>query len=168
MLLGLIELADAALGTDLGRDNGPASVAVSIVFTTGIPAGIIMAITRARLYEIDRVISRTVSYFLLIGVLVSVYALGVLGVGALLPDDSDLLVAGSTLAVAALFGPLRTRIRHIVDRRFNRSRYDAAQVIETFGARLRDEVDLPRLADDLRRVVHESFQPVSSSLWVCE
>lgn len=130
-------------------------------------AAVTIAVLKYRLYDIDRVVSRTVSYALLTGVLVGVYALGVLGIGELLPGErSDLLVAGSTLSVAAAFRPLRARIQGAVDRRFNRARFEAAKVIEEFGTRLRDEVDLPRLSADLRGVVQESFQPVAAGLWL--
>ncbi|MBW3664484.1 MAG: hypothetical protein KY469_15395 [Actinobacteria bacterium] len=134
-----------------------------------LPVAVTVAVLRYRLYDIDRLVSRTLSYALLSGVLVGVYALGVLGVGALLPgESSDLLVAGSTLAVAALFRPLRSRIQSVVDRRFNRSRYDAARTIEAFGARLRDEVDLGSLSQELRAAVDVTLQPRVTSLWLRE
>ncbi|MBW3664482.1 MAG: hypothetical protein KY469_15385 [Actinobacteria bacterium] len=140
---------------------------IVLVPVTAMPVAIGAAVLRYRLYEVDRVISRTVSYGLLTGVLVGVYALGVLGVGAFLPGEpSDLLVAGSTLVVAALFRPLRSRIQTIVDRRFNRSRYDARRTIEAFGARLRHEVDLDEVANDLRSAAAESLQPRAVSLWL--
>ncbi|MBW3664481.1 MAG: hypothetical protein KY469_15380 [Actinobacteria bacterium] len=143
-------------------------VALAFFLTlNGIAVAIGIAVTRYRLYDIDRVISRTLAYALLTGVLVGVYALGVLGVGALLPGEpSDLLVAGSTLVVAALFRPLQSRIQALVDRRFNRSRYDAARTIEAFGARLRDEVDLDEVAADLGRATSAALQPRSVAVWL--
>ena len=132
----------------------------------GLPIAIGVAVLRYRLYDIDRLISRTVSYALLTGVLVGVYALGVLGIGALMPGErSDLLVAGSTLAVAALFRPMRSRIQSVVDRRFNRARYDAARTLETFSSRLRDEVDVDALVADLRQTVAETFTPRVVTAW---
>jgi len=132
-----------------------------------LPVAIGVAVLRYRLYEIDRVISRTVSYLLLTGALVGVYALGVLGVGALVPGErSDLLVAASTLAVAALFRPLRSRIQRIVDRRFNRARYDAARTLESFASRLRDEVEVDNVVNDLGTTVRTSFAPRSVAVWV--
>ncbi|MBW3664487.1 MAG: hypothetical protein KY469_15410 [Actinobacteria bacterium] len=137
------------------------------VLVTGIAVAIGMAVTRHRLYDIDRLVSRTVAYTIVTGVLVVVYAGGVLGVGALVPGDrSDLLVAASTLVVAALFRPVRTRVQRFVDRRFNRARYDAARTVEAFGARLREEVDLGALRSELGTVVATTLQPAYVSVWL--
>jgi hypothetical protein len=131
-----------------------------------VPLSIGAAVLRYRLYDIDRVISRTLAYAALTSALVGIYALGVLGVGALVPGEpNDLLVAGSTLVAAALFRPLRSRIQNAVDRRFNRARYDAAQVVEAFGWRLRDEVDFDALAADLRQTVGGAFSPRAMTIW---
>lgn len=130
-------------------------------------ASIATAVLRYRLYDIDRVVSRTVSYALLTGALIGVYALGVLGIGALLPGErSDLLVAGSTLAVAALVRPLRSRIQSLVDRRFNRAGYDAARTVASFGTRLRDQVAVEAVADDLVTTVANAMAPRRSSVWL--
>jgi hypothetical protein len=130
-------------------------------------ASVGLAILRYRLFELDRIISRTLAYLLLTSILVGVYAIGVLGVGALLPGgSSDLVVAGSTLAAAALFRPLRTRIQSTVNRRFNRSGYDAPRTVEAFGARLRDELELSSLGAELRHVVASTVEPRSVSLWL--
>jgi hypothetical protein len=94
------------------------------------------------------------------------YAGVVLGLGRLLPQDSSLVVAGATLAVAAVFQPARRRIQQLVDRRFNRRRYDAAQMIAAFSARLRDEVDLDTLTGELLAVVHQAIQPTQTTLWL--
>lgn len=133
----------------------------------GMATAIGVAILRYRLFEIDRVVSRTVSYVLLTALLVGVYAAGVLGVGALVPGErSDLLVAASTLAVAALVRPLRSRVQKIVDRRFNRSRYDAARTVEAFSARLRDEVDVDALARELTEIVGSTFGSRHVGTWL--
>jgi hypothetical protein len=119
-----------------------------------------------RLYELDRIISRTLAYGLLTLLLAGGYAVVVLGLGRLLGRDSSLVVAAATLAVAAVFQPARRRIQQAVDRRFNRRRYDAAQTIQAFSARLREEVDLGTLTAELVAVVEQTMQPTQASLWL--
>lgn len=132
------------------------------------PLAVGFAVLRYRLYEIDRLISRTVSYALVIGALAVLYA----GVAIWLPQtvglpaDAPLLVAAATLAVAALFNPLRRRIQTGVDRRFNRARYDAQQEVDRFTERLRGDVDVEGLAHDVLEVVADTLQPVSMSVWI--
>jgi hypothetical protein len=124
------------------------------------------AILRYRLYDLDRLVSRTVAYGLLTVLLGLGYAVVVLGLGRLLPESSSLVVAAATLAVAAVFQPLRRRIQQAVDRRFNRRRHDAGRLIEAFGARLRDQVDLDALHTELLGVVDQTMQPTRASLWL--
>jgi hypothetical protein len=124
------------------------------------------AILRYRLYDLDRIISRTLAYGLLTVLLGLGYIGVVLGLGRLLPQGSSLVVAGATLAVAAMFQPARRRIQQAVDRRFNRRRYDAAQTIAAFSARLRDELDLRTLTGELLVVVDQTMQPTRASLWL--
>jgi hypothetical protein len=124
------------------------------------------AILRYRLYDIDRIISRTLAYGLLTVLLGGGYAAVVLGLGQLLGRDSSLVVAGATLAVAAVFQPARRRIQALVDRRFNRRRYDAARTIEAFSARLRDELDLDTLSAEVLAVVEQTMQPTKAWLWL--
>jgi hypothetical protein len=124
------------------------------------------AILRYRLYDLDRIISRTVAYGLLSILLGLGYAAVVLGLGRLLPHSSSLVVAAATLAVAAAFQPLRRRVQALVDRRFNRRRYDAARTVEHFAARLRDQVDLDALHGELLAVVDQTMQPTRTSLWL--
>ena len=125
------------------------------------------AILRYRLYDLDRIISRTLSYGLLTVLLGLGYAAVVLGLGGLLPEGSgSLVVAAATLAVAAVFQPARRRVQQLVDRRFNRRRHDAGQTIAAFSARLRDEIDLTTLTGELLAVVDQTMQPTRASLWL--
>jgi hypothetical protein len=130
------------------------------------PLGIGAAVLRYRLYDLDRIVSRTLAYGLLTLLLGGGYAAAVLGLGRLLPQDSPLVVATATLAVAAAFQPLRRRVQDVVDRRFNRRRYDAAQTIAAFSARLRQQVDLDTLTVELLAVVDQTMQPTQASLWL--
>jgi hypothetical protein len=140
---------------------------VGALSLTAVPISIGMAILRYRLYDIDRIISRTVSYGAVTALLAGTYVALVFVMGDLLPSrGSSLVVAASTLAVAALFNPLRRRVQSIVDRRFNRSRYDLSRTIEAFSHRLRTEVDLDQLGRDLQDVAAESMHPKSVSLWL--
>jgi hypothetical protein len=135
-----------------------------------IPAAAGIAIVRYRLYDIDRLINRTLVYSLLSAMLAGVYAAVVLVLGQLFggvgSNPPSWVVAGATLAVAAVFQPARRRIQGIVDRRFNRRRYDAAKTVEAFSARLRDQVDLDTLSAELLAVVDQTFQPTTVSLWL--
>jgi hypothetical protein len=124
------------------------------------------AILRYRLYDLDRIISRTLAYGLLTVLLGLGYAGVVLGLGQFLGRESSLVVAAATLAVAAAFQPARRGIQAVVDRRFNRRRYDAAQTIQAFSARLRQQVDLDTLTAELLAVVEQTIQPTSVSLWL--
>jgi hypothetical protein len=131
-----------------------------------LPLAIGAAILRYRLYDLDRIISRALAYGLLTVLLGGGYAMVVLGLGQMLGRDSSVVVAGATLAVAAVFQPARRRIQAVVDRRFNRRRYDAAMTIEAFSARLRDEVDLDTLTGELLAVVEQTMVPTQVSLWL--
>ena len=130
------------------------------------PVAIGVAVLRYRLYDLDRVVSRTLAYGLLTVLLGLGYAAVVLGLGRLLPESSSLAVAAATLAVVAAFAPLRRRVQDLVDRRFNRRRYDAAGTVEAFAARLRDQVDLDALHGELLAVVDQTMQPTRASLWL--
>jgi hypothetical protein len=124
------------------------------------------AILRYRLYDLDRIISRTVAYGLLTVLLGLGYTALALGLGQLLGRGTPLVVAAATLAVAVVFQPARRRVQAAVDRRFNRRRYDAAQTIQAFSARLRQQVDLDTLTGELLAVVEQTMQPTRASLWL--
>ena len=132
----------------------------------GLPIGIGIGILRYRLYDIDRLISRTLSYALLTGLLVGVFVGLVLLTTRVLPFSSPVGVAASTLAALALFNPLRGRIQRGVDRRFNRAHYDAEATVAAFGARLRDAVDPETVLSELATAARGSLQPAHLSLWV--
>jgi hypothetical protein len=131
-----------------------------------IPISILFAVLRYRLYDIDRILSRTVSYEIVIGLLGPVYALGLTALTAVLDAESPLAVAGSTLAVAALFAPLRRRVQAGVERRFNRSRYDAQLVMDQFSSSLRQDLDPGTVVEGWVGVVSETMHPTSISVWV--
>jgi len=124
------------------------------------------AVLKYRLYEIDRIISRTVAYAIVTGLLVGVYAGLVLLATRILSVHTPAVVAAATLAAAALFNPLRRRVQQVVDRRFNRARYDADQMLAAFAARLKDAVDLDSVRDDLAGVVNRALEPAHMSVWI--
>ncbi len=141
---------------------------VVAVAVTSIPLAILFAVLRYRLYEIDRILSRTVAYGLVIGLLAAVFFGVVTAASSILPTESDLAIAASTLAVAALFNPVRRRVQVWVDRRFNRSRYDAQRVMDRFAGSLRDRVDSVEVVDGWVGVVSETMQPASVGVWLRE
>jgi peptidoglycan/LPS O-acetylase OafA/YrhL len=133
-----------------------------------IPAAVGVAILKYRLYDIDRIISRTLAYAIVTGLLVGLYAGLVLLATQVLAIKSPIAVAAATLAAAALFSPLRRRVQRAVDRRFNRSRYDADQTVAAFAARLKDAVDLAAVQADLASVVQRALEPAHVSVWISE
>jgi hypothetical protein len=130
------------------------------------PVAIAVAVLRYRLWDLDRLVSRTVTYALVTGLLVVPYLLIVPAVARLAGGAGGLAVAAATLAAAAAFAPLRRRVQDLVDRRFNRRRYDAARTVEAFAVRLREQVDLDALQAELLAVVEQTVQPTRASLWL--
>jgi hypothetical protein len=138
---------------------------VSTITLAALPVALAVAITRYRLYEIDRIISRTLAYAIVTGLLVGVYTGLVLLATEVLRFHSTVAVAAATLVAAALFNPLRHRVQRTVDRRFNRARYDADQTIAAFAVRLKNAVDLDAVQADLAAAVHRALEPAHLSLW---
>ena len=138
---------------------------IAILGLLGIPISIGVGITKYRLYEIDRIISRTLAYALLTGLLIGVFAGLVLLTTRVLPFSSPVGVAASTLAALALFNPLRGRIQHAVDRRFNRAQYDAESTVAAFAARLRGAADVDTVLDELAAAAAQSLEPAHVTVW---
>jgi hypothetical protein len=158
----------AVLGLLLGAITPQRTVisSVSYAMVLCIPTGVAIAVLRYRLWDLDRLVSRTVTYALVTGLLILPYLLILPVVTRLAGDAGGLAVAAATLAAVALFTPLRRRIQAAVDRRFNRRRYDAARTVEAFAVRLRDQVDLDALRAELLAVVDQTMQPTQASLWL--
>ena len=161
-------LAGAALTVTLQDGTGFWSVVAhvtTLVIFFAVPVSMGVAILKYRLYDIDRVLSRTLAYAIITGLLIGVYAGLVLLAQQVLRASSPVAVAASTLAAAALFNPVRRRVQHAVDRRFNRARYDADQTVAAFAARLQDAVDLDTVRGDLAGVVQAALEPAHLALW---
>ena len=139
---------------------------VAFLGVAALPVSMGVGILKYHLYDIDRIISRTLAYAIVTGLLVGVYAGLVLLTTQVFRVHTPVAVAASTLAAAALFNPLRRRVQRAVDRRFNRARYDADQTVAAFAARLKDAVDLDAVHDDLAGVVHQALEPAHVSVWI--
>ena len=151
------------LGSAPGVWGAVGHVGILAIFAVPVTMGV--AILKYRLYDIDRIISRTLAYAIVTGLLIGVYAGLVLLAQQVLRFHSTVAVAVSTLAAAALFAPVRRRVQHAVDRRFNRARYDADQTVAEFAARLQDAVDLDAVRDDLAGVVQTALEPAHLTVW---
>jgi hypothetical protein len=170
-VIGALVLAQVVVEGFVAEEEHPLALAVvSAMFLWAMYAAIGIAVLRHRLYDIDRLLNRTLVYGLLTVLLGSVYAAVVLavgqGFGGAGGDPPSWAVAGATLTVAALFQPARRRVQAAVDQRFNRRKYNAAKTVEAFSARLRDEVDLDALAAELLAVADKTMQPTMVSLWL--
>jgi hypothetical protein len=169
LLVAIAGVAVAALGA-LVSDHPPEAGLVVFGYAGAlIPIAIGIAILRYRLYDIDRLISRSLGYAIVTGVLAGVFAATAIGLSALLgsmAQGESLAVAASTLFVLALFGPLRKRAQSVVDRRFDRLHYDAARTVQALTERLREDVDLERVEADVLRVVDRTFHPSHAGLWL--
>jgi hypothetical protein len=161
----------AALGISVVLRAGPgslafASSAVSVTGLLALPVSMGVAVFKYRLFDIDRIVSRTLGYAIVTGLLLGVYAGLVLLATGVLAVHAPVAVAAATLAAAALFTPVRRRVQRIVDHRFNRARYDADRTIAAFAGRLQDAVDLDTVRGDLLAAVHQALEPAHASVWL--
>ena len=162
-----VVLVGAPLSILLSQLKGPSWASVLVpVGLVALPVSIGVAVLKYRLFDIDRIISRTLAYAIVTGLLVGLYAGLVLLATQVFKFHSTVAVAAATLAAAALFNPVRRRVQLWVDRRFNRARYDADQTVAGFATRLKDTVDLDSVRDDLAIVVHQALEPVHVSVWI--
>ena len=165
-VVALAGLALIVLGPPKDELSGRVVRDLAFVCLAALPVSMGVGILKYHLYDIDRIISRTLAYAIVTGLLVGVYTGVVLAATKLLPVSSPVAVAASTLVAAALFSPLRRRVQRGVDRRFNRARYDADKTVAAFAARLQDAVDLDSVRDDLAGVVHKALEPAQVSVWI--
>ena len=159
-------IAPLAVGEAPGWGTQPVVDALTTLGTAALPVCLGVAVLKYRLYELNRIISRVVSYTLITALLGGVFAGLILLTTRVLPFKGSVAVAVATLVIAALFNPLRKRVQHAVDRRFNRERYDAEAIVVAFTGRLRQTIDLDTVRGDLVGVVHEAFQPAHVSVWL--
>jgi hypothetical protein len=158
----------ASIQSDWGSGAGPllsALQAAALMSFALIPISISVSVLKYRLYDIDRIISRTTSYAVVTGVVLATYGVVVTLITRIVPDSSSFAVAAATLAAAAAFRPLLRRVQSAVDKRFNRERYNAVQTVEAFGAHLRQVVDPAVVVDDLLLVVAETLEPTQIQFW---
>jgi hypothetical protein len=165
-LLGGFGLTGACLGLAVVLGSGLPSSAAVVAAYFAVPVCVGVAILKYRLYDIDRIISRTLAYAIVTGLLVGLYAGLVLLATEVLRVHTPVAVAAATLAAAALFSPVRRRVQRLVDRRFNRARYDADRTVAAFAARLQDAVDLDSVRADLAGVVQAALEPAHLAVWI--
>ena len=156
----------ASLGLVSLLKNVPAANVIGVIGFLALPVSIGVAVLRYRLFDIDRIVSRTLAYAIVTGLLVGVYAGLVLLTTEVFGFHTPVAVAASTLAAAALFSPVRRRVQRLVDRRFNRARYDAETTVAAFADRLKDAVNLDSVRDDLAGTVHQALEPAHLSVWI--
>lgn len=167
-LIGIVPVLTYSGRTSAYSGRTSVEVAVAVAGFAAVPLSIGVAVLKYHLFDIDRIISRTLAYAIVTGLLVGVYAGIVLLATRVVSITTPVAVAASTLAAAALFNPLRRRVQRAVDRRFNRARYDADQVVAAFATRLKDAVDLDSVRDGLTTVVDQALEPGHVSVWLSQ
>jgi hypothetical protein len=171
LLFAIGGVAVAAVGAVVSEQPPEAGLVVFGFTGALVPVAIGIAILRHGLYDIDRLINRSLGYALVTGVLAAVFAVTTIGLSAVLvslAQGESLAVAGSTLLVLGLFGPLRRRAQAAIDRRFDRARYDASLTVQALTARLRDDIDIDRVQTDVLGVVEQTFHPTNAGMWLRE
>ena len=166
--MGIVPVLVYSGSTSAYTGSAPVELTVAVVGFAAVPLSIGVAVLKYGLFDIDRIISRTLAYAIVTGLLVGVYAGLVLLATRVLSFHTPVAVAASTLAAAALFSPLRRRVQRAVDRRFNRARYDADRTVAAFAERLKDAVDLDSVRDDLACTVSRALEPAHVSVWVTQ
>ena len=164
----VVGLALIAFGPPKDQVSAGSPRDLAFLALAALPVSMGVGILKYRLYDIDRIISRTLAYAIVTGLLVGVYAGLVLLTTQVFRVHTPVAVAAATLAAAALFNPLRRRVQRGVDRRFNRARYDADQTVAAFAAHLKDAVDLDSVRDDLAGVVQQALEPAHVSVWISQ
>jgi hypothetical protein len=166
--LSAIFLAAGTALTFAMYEMGLANVAnlVNASISLLVPLAIGMAVLRYRLYELGRIVKRTATYAAVAVALLAIYSLAVVGLQSVLGADNSFAVAASTLAAAAVFHPIRRRVQSLVEKRFDRTRYDASQIVQQFSNRMSQEVDLEQLNSDLASVIDRTLRPVRLSVWL--
>jgi hypothetical protein len=162
-VISAVQVSGGSSGVDQAVNNGIVPVGFAV-----LPVCVGVAVLKYRLYDIDRIISRVISYAIITAVLAGVFAGLVLLASVALPLKGSVAVAAATLVAAALFNPLRRRVQHAVDRRFNRARYNADLTVAAFASRLKDAVDLDSVREDLAAVVQKALEPAHTSVWMNE
>ena len=162
-VISAVQVSGGSSGLDQAVNNGVVPVGFAV-----LPVCVGVAVLKYKLYSIDRIISRVISYAIITAVLAGVFAGLVLLASVALPLKGSVAVAASTLVAAALFNPLRRRVQHAVDRRFNRARYNADLTVAAFASRLKDAVDLDLVGEDLAAVVQKALEPARISVWMNE
>jgi hypothetical protein len=165
-LIGIVPVLTYSGSTSAYSGRTSVGVAVAVAGFAAVPLSIGVAVLKYHLFDIDRIISRTLAYAIVTGLLVGVYAGIVLLATRVVSITAPVAVAASTLAAAALFNPLRRRVQRAVDRRFNRARYDADRIVAAFATRLKDAVDLDSVRDGLTTVVDQVLEPGHVSVWI--
>jgi TRAP-type C4-dicarboxylate transport system permease small subunit len=168
MVAAFFLIVSTAIQNILEAFDSPIAIISTGIAFVALPVAIGIAVLRYRLYDIDRIITRTASYATVIGLLLIVYALVVTLLSQLVPVEGDFAVVVSTLTAATFFHPLRKRVQKVIDRRFNRTHYDAQRELAAFANRVRDTTDIAVMESDVRSLIDRTMQPSTTAIWISE